>query len=198
MTTHDQHYPAFNPYAPPAQCAPTAATYAEEHNATSGPRGIAGWLLLPVLQLVVMFASSSYALLNTYAPLFAPGGAWWLVTNPAVESYHPLWGPLLVFEIIITAASVVAAAVGLVLMFRRAAVFPRLMIGIYLTSFGYTVVDYFFASFIPSIAASPDAEAMAQIGRAFIGCLIWVSYFRASKRVANTFTRCEQAFGEVI
>ncbi|HHH10721.1 MAG TPA: DUF2569 domain-containing protein [Sorangium sp.] len=190
MTISDPQCPAANPYAPPAlHPQPWQPQRDDDVAVRNGPRGIGGWLLLPLLHLVVTAVRGLASLALDHAPMYVAGGDWWTIIDPHFDDYHPLWGPLIVFETTATVAFVIAAATALWLMFRRSITFPRVMIGFYLTNAVYALLEYVGCMVVPALASATGARATQQLVGAFIGCLIWVSYMHASKRVANTFTR---------
>lgn len=174
-----------NPYAPPA------ATEALEPESAAelgyGPRGIGGWLILPLLGLVGSLISLGSALATVYLPLFAAGGGWWVVVDKSDASYHPWWAPLILFEIATNVAFVGLIVVLLYLVFRKSRRFPRLMIGYLISSFVVALVDLGWAEQIPALAAEPNADSIAGIVRGVVGAMIWVPYFLVSQRVKNTF-----------
>jgi hypothetical protein len=98
-----------------------------------------------------------------------------------------LWAPVLLFEATGNALLGIAAVAGLVLFFRKSALFPTFMIGMYLFGAMFLVIDVVAAAQIPEAAASDDLNGVRDLVRSLIACAIWIPYMRKSVRVRNTF-----------
>ena len=83
-----------SPYTPPGSTAVESSTVDQ-----AKPNGLKGWLILPMLGLILTPIRLSIALVTIYAPIFT-NGIWNVLTNPNNEAYHKLWAPLLIFEVI--------------------------------------------------------------------------------------------------
>jgi hypothetical protein len=158
------------------------------------PRGLGGWLILVAIGLVITAVRTGYLVMRDFLPLVT-GGGWTALTDPASEAYHPLWGPLLVFEFVGSSAIIAVAVIGLLFFFQRARAFPNVMIGLYLGGLGFVIADYLVSEMIPAVADMGDTEALREIGRSATASLIWVPYMLRSRRVRNTFTAGEAAVG---
>jgi hypothetical protein len=174
-----------NPYAPPAATEEALPEPAPEVG--YGPRGIGGWLILPLLGLVGSLLSLSVALFTVYAPLFAEGGGWAVVTDQSDPSYSALWAPLIVFEIGTNLALIGLIVFLLYLVFRKSRRFPRLMIAYLIAGIVVGVIDLAWAEQIPALAADSSSESLTQVMRSIVGAVIWIPYFLVSQRVKNTF-----------
>jgi hypothetical protein len=173
-----------NVYAPPEEpVAPEEG--AEEPRVGEGPRGIGGWLLLPLLGLIVTPIRVGYSLVADYIPFFRE--SWPVLTDPNDLSYHPLWAPLIIYEVLGDAVLALTALLGLVLMFRRDRRLPKLMVALYSFNAIYIAVDTAVAAQIPALAGSDDFSASQDLIRAVVAAGIWIPYFLMSKRVKNTF-----------
>lgn len=148
--------------------------------------GLGGWLLLPLLGLFVTPIIIGVALMTTYAPLFGTGG-WEMLTNPESEYYHPLWGPLLIFEIVGNSFFMVFAVVLVVFFLQKNTLLPRWIIIYMVANAIFLLTDYIVANFIPLVAESADDESLRDVVRSFVTALIWIPYFLRSERVKNTF-----------
>lgn len=117
-----------------------------------GPAGLGGWLVLVGFGLVVSPLVVLGMIANDLLPIFLEG-YWPLLTDPASDAYHPLWGPLIIFELVGNFVQVVALCGALVLFFRKSSYFPRVAIAIYLGVFVFLMADYLLADLIPAVAA---------------------------------------------
>jgi hypothetical protein len=148
-------------------------------------RGIRGWLLLPLLSLVVSPLRSGWRLLSEQVPIFTEGH-WQVLTSPGNDAYHPAWAPLILFEVIGTAAFFVAAPVLFVLFLRRWRYVPGLMIAFYGLAAILPAADLALAiGLLPDVTGNSDA--VRDIVGATIAAAIWIPYFLVSRRVKVTF-----------
>lgn len=180
-----------NPYRTPQ----SDVAAAEQRKATQdlpsvvpGPKGIGGWLILVIIGLIASPVRIIYLLVTTYVPFFTEG-TWAFLTTPGTEQYHPLWAPLLIFEIAGNLVIVALAIITLIFLFRQLRLTPKLAIAYYSFALLFVVTDYFVAELIPAVAANPDPENLRELVRTVVAAAIWVPYFRVSKRVKNTFVK---------
>ena len=153
-----------------------------------GPEGMGGWLILPLLGLIITPLRCFALIFTDLLPVFKEGH-WEALTTPGYEAYHPLWAPLIIGELVGNIAIGVFSLVILVFFFRRSIYTPTLVIAWLGISFIFVLGDYLIADHIPFIAEIPDPESAKEIVRAAIAALIWIPYFLVSKRVKATFTR---------
>jgi hypothetical protein len=147
-----------------------------------GPVGIGGWLILPILGLVV-------------TPL---RGAYQLFGDPALfEAVRVLDGApraLVIFEIIANAIILlVFPIVLLVLAFRKSESFPGWFIIWAAASVVLVLADLLLSYLVVGdlIAASGepflDEGTLREVARSVLNAAIWIPYMLKSDRVANTF-----------
>jgi hypothetical protein len=156
--------------------------------ATDGPQGLGGWLILVVIGLVVTPLRIGYFMATVNWPLLRDG-SWTILTTPGTASYHPLWGPFLIIEMIGNLGSIILAVIALILMLRKSRKTPKFAIALYTWSLIFVAGDMFAQSLIPALAAEPDPDSARELTRSVIAALIWIPYFLVSKRVRNTFVR---------
>ena len=175
---------AHNPYSPPAsvtEAAPAVET-------ASGPVGLAGWLVLVCLGLIVTPIRIAVFLLQTFPPIFRDG-AWQKITTPGAGAYHPLWGPLIVFEIMVNVAFIATAIYLLFLFFQKSWRFPRIYVAFLLVNLAFIFADALAIRLIVPGRPIFDGQSAAELGRSMVSVLIWVPYMFLSMRVKNTFVR---------
>lgn len=153
---------------------------------SEGPTGLGGWLILTAIGLILTPFKLGFFVVSSILPIFE-GDTWSTLTSPGSEAYHPLWGPLLTFELIGNCAFIVFAVALLVPFFAKRASFPKLMIIFYVTNLLFVVGDAMLGNLIPFVAAQDDPATTKEIVRTLIASAIWIPYFRVSKRVKNTF-----------
>ena len=147
-----------------------------------GPVGLGGWLILPIIALIVtplrgVFHLASYSdLLGSMKSLTA-GQSGFLV----IEFIGNL-AVLLILPIIL-----------IVLLLGKSTSFPRLFIAWAAVGLAFIVLDIAAAQiFFGDVLAATgqellDAETMKELFRSIITAAIWIPYMRVSRRVSNTF-----------
>lgn len=149
-------------------------------------QGIGGWLTFVALGLLVTPVVLVIHLLGTYLPLLTDGTLQAL-SDPSSEAYHPLWIPLITFEVVGNLLMLLGYCYLLYTFFKRSETFPKSYIFLTIASLIFIAVDFFAADLIPAVAEQDDSEMLEQLIRAAIGCAIWVPYMLKSKRVKATF-----------
>lgn len=155
----------------------------------SAPVGLGGWLILVIIGLVVSPIRIVVMMLQNHVPIFTDG-TWALVTTPGSEAYHPLWGPLIGFEIVGNLALVALAFATLFLLVVRSRAAPIAAIAWYGGALLFVGLDALLAQQIPLVANQPmDPQTIGEIVRSVVAAAIWIPYFLVSRRVKATFTR---------
>ena len=150
------------------------------------PRGIGGWLILPMLGLIIAPIQMGALLAMVYMPIFLDG-SWEILTTPGSEAYHHLWAPILVFEILCNVCLLVFSVILLVMFFRKHCKLPCLIIVFYVLNLAFVGIDFFVSDLIPSVAEESDPKSVKELIKAITNAAIWIPYFLQSRRVQNTF-----------
>jgi Protein of unknown function (DUF2569) len=180
--------PEENPYAPPRSDDGAGRLTPEQIYAPpmDGPRGIGGWLVLPLIALVITPFRVAVTSVRDFSEVLKPE-VWAALTTPGGPSYHPLWMPIIVFELLMNLALIGGTIWLLVLFLKKSRRVPTLMVIWIAASIGIQVIDLLLMQLIPALAA--QAEPPADLVRGVISAAIWIPYFLSSKRVKNTFVR---------
>lgn len=162
----------------------------KEHQAYAplGPSGLGGWLVLVQIGLIATLFTVSFQLLSNNIPSFS-AEYWDILASKEGQLYHRLWAPLIIFEAAANMLLLLMSVVTLVLFYRKKAIFPRVMILLYIFNLFISVTDYIFILNIPLARETGEGSGLRSIVRAVFTSLIWVAYFRKSDRVKNTFVR---------
>ncbi len=150
------------------------------------PRGIGGWLILPAIGIVLSPIALTIGIVRDILPAFG-ADVWPLLTTPGNPIYHPLWKPLIIFELVADLILVAASIYILVLFFGKKRRLPRTMIAWLVAMVAVQVIDMLLAMQIPAAADSTEPSDYRDLVRAVIACAIWAPYFAMSRRVKNTF-----------
>lgn len=155
--------------------------------AAAGPSGIGGWLYLVAVGLCVAPIRIGAEIVKGLRPL--EPATWHAITTPGTRAYHPLFGTLIVGELVVNAALFIWAAVLLYLFFAERRSFPTMMSMFLITRVLFQAADLALALVIPITAARIGPEVYGALAAGILVALIWVPYFIRSCRVEATFTR---------
>ncbi|PYE47821.1 DUF2569 domain-containing protein [Paenibacillus barcinonensis] len=164
------------------------AQQATTENRPLGVSGLGGWLILiqigllfTLIMLLAQISQSILPILNTET--------WEMLTAKDSGYYHPLWGPIIIFEAVFNLLFLLFTVYVIVAFYQRKAILPRLMIIFYSVSLIVGTVDYLLLYQIPMARELEDGGSIRDIVRSGIACAIWIPYFIKSERVQNTFVR---------
>ncbi len=148
-------------------------------------KGIGGWLLLPLLGLIV---SPFILIFDSRELLFVFNLQQWnLLTMPGSDNYIPYFAPLAIFEVVVNIATLLLNILALWLFFSRRSSTPRIYISYLLFVVAALIIDYVAGTSIPLLKDEYTSNDLAKVVRHCISTVIWVAYFMRSKRVAETF-----------
>ncbi|MBI1912433.1 MAG: DUF2569 domain-containing protein [Deltaproteobacteria bacterium] len=147
---------------------------------------IGGWLILIAIGLILTPIKILIDVIEYILPAFT-GEVWTVLTTPGTELYHPLWAPLLIFSLIGNLFLIGFALTTSVFFFKKKKIVPKLMIIYLAAGLVFFFVDFFGSSLIPIIEEQEDMSPTMDLVRSIVACLIWIPYFRMSKRVKGTF-----------
>lgn len=148
-----------------------------------GPRGLGGWLILPMIGLVLSPLRMGYQFITDLLPVFDPA-VWTRLTDATLPGYRPMLAPLIIFESVANVAMFAFTLAVMWFFFRRSRRTPRLFV-IWLVLLALTqIVD---SALVSSAGLPIDNASMRDIIRSVAAAAIWIPYFLVSKRVKNTF-----------
>ncbi len=153
----------------------------------SVPRGIGGWLVLVAIGLFARPLVSVVSLAQL-APVLS-ADAWARLTDPAGAAYHPLWAPLLLFEVGANVALVVASVLLIVMFFQQRRSFPRAMVVLLAAQVVITLLDAAGTAMVPADGAVPVMEQVEISVSTLASSIVWILYLLRSRRVKLTFVR---------
>ncbi|MCR2807861.1 DUF2569 domain-containing protein [Paenibacillus soyae] len=155
-----------------------------------GVSGFGGWLILVQIGLYITLIGGFISIFTTFIPSFQPE-VWEVFATPGSEWYHPLWGPLLIFETAYGLLTLLAVIILFTCFYMRKSFVPRFFIILYAGNLLLTVVDSVLMQIIDRETGvlGGDTGIYTDIVRSAITCAIWIPYFLKSERVANTFIR---------
>jgi len=152
---------------------------------TPPPVGLGGWLILVAVGLCLTPIRIAAEILATVRPLNS--ALWHALTSPGARAYHPLFGPWIVGQLVVSSALLLWALALLYLFFAKKRLVPRQMIAFLIARALVQVTDISVALRIPIVAGSLQVNAFGGPATAIIVAAIWVPYFLWSRRVAATF-----------
>lgn len=149
-------------------------------------KGLGGWLIVVGIGTVLSPIRILISSVPTYLPIFKDG-TWEALTTVGSEAYIPLWGSLLIGEIVFNIGMVTVSIYMIYLFFTKHYLFPKFYIAIVLISLLFIPLDAWWVSLMLPNEPMFDAETAKEFFRILIGGLIWVPYMIESKRVKATF-----------
>ncbi len=168
------------------------ATQAPDAQAIVGPRGLRGWLIVPIIGLFLTLLSAAVTIYSDVWLVFQTG-IWSELTTAGTPSYHPAWAPLFLFEVFVVLVLVVAPIVLLVLLFQKRRILPKLIISFYGFCFLALAVESVAilalgSHLIPDLGIRQEVgwttqDILFDIVRGLVLTAIWIPYFVFSRRV---------------
>lgn len=149
-------------------------------------KGLGGWLILVGIGVVIGPFRSMAAVMPLYYELFKNGSIE-VLTTPGSSVYHPMWGPLLTFEILFNLLMILASFYLIYLFFAKSYFFPKLYILVVFLSAVFVPFDAWLVSFILTEEPIFDPVTKSEMLKMLPSVIIWVPYMLFSKRVKVTF-----------
>lgn len=166
----------------------TATIKNTDESGIEAPKAIGGWLKLLGLLMIISPIKSLYLLYVTFVPLFTDG-AWEALTSIDSEQYLPIWGPLLVGEMVFNSAITISIFYVAYLFFYKKASFPIWYVSIAAFSIVFIIADdYVFSTFLSGMPMF-GKETVTEISKSLVPLLILTPYLFISKRSKATFTQ---------
>ncbi|WP_339240617.1 DUF2569 domain-containing protein [Paenibacillus sp. FSL R5-0517] len=153
-----------------------------------GVSGLGGWLILIQIGLFLTVILLAVQLFQQIIPTFTTE-TWEMLTSKQSDYYHPLWGPVLIFEMVYNTLFLLFSVYTIFAFYSKKAILPRLMIIFYGLSLIVGIIDYLLLLQIPLAKELEDGSSIRDIAKSVITCAIWIPYFIKSERVHNTFVR---------
>jgi hypothetical protein len=152
-------------------------------------QGLGGWLVLVGIGLCVAPIVRIVSIGQHWESYFSLQ-IWELVTMPTSASYHPLYGPLLIYEVFSNIIMFGLNLFTLCLFFKKHRAFPKVFIALALCNALFLILDHIGGGMIPSIYSSKNhAKGQSDVIRALFYAVIWISYMLKSRRVKATFVK---------
>ena len=150
-----------------------------------GPSGIGGWLILVAIGVCILPIRLAGGLLQLIRGLDAE--VWHAITTPGTRAYHPLFGSIIVGELIGNSVFLLWSIGLAYLFFTRRRRFPPLMITFMLSSLAFVALDLLISRAILAAAPEISSNDLRDLFGGVISALIWIPYLQRSKRVRATF-----------
>jgi hypothetical protein len=149
---------------------------------------IGGWLILCAVGLLLYPMQTAVSLFTEIFPALSENN-WFILTSPDSVSYHPLWGPLLIMELVGNICFLVFSIPVISFFFTRRKFVPKLAVVFIASNLIFVGLDYYLARVTLLKSGSVNLESLVNFIRTLVASIIWISYFLFSKRVKKTFTK---------
>ncbi|HTN95599.1 MAG TPA: DUF2569 domain-containing protein [Nordella sp.] len=162
----------------------TTSGTATQTSEVATPKGLGGWLILPIIHLILTVVMCGYTVFDwtqDWDSFVA------IVTGEVDPEFTGLIWPLRI-SLVLSAALVAFALYLLVILFQKKRALPQLMVWFYFVLLGGTLIVSGMILQNPQHWTSTDvAEARRALGQNVFAAIIWIPYFLRSKRVKATF-----------
>jgi len=148
---------------------------------------IGGWLILVAIGVVVTPFIYLYILYTNFLPIFTDNNTWAVLTTPGTQAYHPMWAPLIIFEILGNVGLFVFSIAVAIAFFQKRRFLPKLYITLLLSVLAFLIIDHLLSQSIPYIASMDNTDSIRGIIRGAATSAVWIAYFLKSERVKGTF-----------
>ncbi len=151
-------------------------------------QGLGGWLILVGFGLCLGPIVRIVTLSSGWESYFSQS-VWQSVAMPQGDSYHPLYAPLLMLEMLGNIFLFGVNCLALILFFTKHRAFPNVFITMLITNALFLILDDVGVALVSSKQATAEAVNHKDAIRAVFAALIWCSYMVKSRRVKATFTK---------
>ena len=148
--------------------------------------GLGGWLILIGIGLCFAPVTRVSLLAKHWEGLFSLN-AWQMVAMPTGEHYHPLYAPLLIFEVLGNVLLLGINLLALGLFFKKRSLFPKVWMILMFSNAAFLWADGAVSGMIPFVSGSSGGSTWRKAFSASWGALLWTAYLFKSKRVRATF-----------
>lgn len=149
---------------------------------------IGGWLIICAIGLALYPLQAAVSIYTEILPALSSEN-WSRFTVPSSISYHPLWAPLLIAELIGNGCFLILSTCVIVFFFKQRKFVPRLAIIFLASNFIFVSLDCYFTQVILAVTDPTNMGPVINFVRTLVASIIWIAYFLFSKRVKRTFTR---------
>jgi transglutaminase-like putative cysteine protease len=146
------------------------------------PLPIGSWLAIIAIGIIINPFKLMYVILDNN---FFNLNIWNTLTSPDSPSYHELWAPGLLTELLGNCLLLVMSCLLAVLFFQKRSSFPRFMTFFMAFDLVFLTIDHLLVINIPAI--SNQSGNLSEIIRVAIYTAIWVPYLNISERSKGTF-----------
>jgi hypothetical protein len=150
--------------------------------------GLGGWLILMTIGLTLAPILRAGQLAQYWEGFFSLH-TWQSVAMPGGDQFHPLYGPLLAFEVVGNAAGLGVNLLVLALLFAKRKIFPKVCAWFIVGNALFLTIDALVSSAVPALSIDANSQSWADATRAWLGAVIWGLYLYRSRRVRVTFVR---------
>jgi len=150
------------------------------------PKGIGGWMLLFSFGLFITPLRIAATLFNNFVPIFRDG-YWSQLTDSVYQTYHPMWAPVIIYEIGGNVIFIIFSLALIALLVSKSRIFPTSAITYLALNAAFLVGDKYLVGLLPALAGSNDQASARELIKTLATASIWIPYMLISKRVHNTF-----------
>ena len=155
----------------------------ETQTVDEGPKGFGGWLILPIIGLVISPFTMGFSFFSDLLPVLT-SDLWAKINDKSLPGHQPMLAPLIIYEVVVNVAMIAFTLFVMFFFFQKSRRTPRLYIIWLILLAAMQIVDAMLAS---SAGVRIDGQGIRDLVRSVAAAAIWVPYFLVSRRVKNTF-----------
>jgi len=147
---------------------------------------LGGWLIVVGVGLFAAPLRIVVQTLASFLPIFQDN-TWELISTPGSSAYQPWLASIIMLELVLNCALILASIALIVLFFSKRRIFPKLFVWVTASSVGFIILDAVIAFLIEPSKAFLNKDSSIEIARALLPALVWIPYMLVSRRVRATF-----------
>lgn len=149
-------------------------------------KGLGGWLILVGIGITLSPLILLFQMVPLYVDIFT-NGSFEVLTTEGYDTYHPLWAPVLMSEMVYNALLAITGFYLIYLYYTKHYLFPRIYIAMVVTMLIAIPLNAWLVTLVLEDSEMFDAETTKEWVRTAISALIWIPYMLISERVKLTF-----------
>jgi hypothetical protein len=147
-------------------------------------QGLGGWLILVGLGICVAPIVRIGTVASAWTGFFSQA-SWQLVAVPSGASYHPLYGPLLIFEVLSNVGLFGLNLLVMLMFFTKRKAFPKVYMAFLIANMSCVLLDEILINIIRPAQANAAAASFGSV----VATVLWCTYMVNSRRVKATFVK---------
>lgn len=148
------------------------------------PLPIGGWLILPIIGIIISPFIIAYQL---YITEYFDLAVWDFISSKDSVGYNVTWSFAFLFELLMNCFFIIYTLFLVFLVIKRRTIFPIHYVWFRIINLVFVIADAFIVTQINSEYFVNEEINYKEIVKSFLGSMIWIPYMLQSQRVKDTF-----------